>query len=99
MVSVLTGGRLGDTPRESSEDQDPSNRSNLSVSVWSDKETEKFGQIRQRRRRGIAAWGWKKLAIIAAVIIALIVALAVGLAVGLKKKTSSRYEHNTSVAQ
>lgn len=90
MVSVLTGGRLGDTPRESSEEQSH-NGSNLSVSVWSDKDAEKFGQIRQQKRRGIAAWGWKKIVIIAALIIALLVALAVGLAIGLKKKTTSRY--------
>lgn len=88
MVAALTGGRLGDTPRESSEDQTP-NGSNLSVSVWSDKDAEKFGRIRQRR--GIAGWSWKRLAILAAMIVALIIALAVGLAVGLKKKPSSRY--------
>ncbi|KAF1851540.1 uncharacterized protein K460DRAFT_401557 [Cucurbitaria berberidis CBS 394.84] len=88
MVSVLTGGRLGETPRESSEDRTP-NGSNLSVSVWSDKEAENFEQIRKRRRRGIAGWGWKRLAIIGAMVAALIIALAVGLAVGLKKKKSS----------
>lgn len=92
MVSVLTGGRLGDTPRESSEDQ-TLNGSNLSVSVWSDKDAEKFGRIRQRRHRRIAGgWGWKRLAIIAAMIVALIIALAVGLAVGLKKKAPSRLD-------
>jgi hypothetical protein len=83
-ISVLTGSRLN-TPRESSEDQ-PHNGSNLSVSVWSDRDEEKFGHVRQRRqRRGLAAWGWKKLAVVAAIIIALIVALGVGLAMGLKK--------------
>lgn len=88
VVSLLTGGRLGDTPRESSEEQSH-NGSNLSVSVWSDKDAEKFGHIRQRRRRGIAAWPRTRLAILAAIILALIVALAVGLGVGLKKKSSS----------
>ena len=71
------------TPRESSEDMH--NGSNLSVSVWSDRDEEKFGHVRQRRQRGCAAWGWKKLAVVAALIIALIVALGVGLALGLKK--------------
>lgn len=88
MVSMLTGGRLGDTPRESLEGRTP-NGSNLSVSVWSDRESEaeKFGHIRQPQRRGIAGWGWKKIAIVAAIVIAVIIALAVGLAVGLKKKS------------
>lgn len=89
VVSVLTGGRLGDTPRESSEVQTP-NGSNLSVSVWSDRDAEKFGRIRQQKARGIAGWGWKKITVIAALIVALVVALAVGLAIGLKKKTPSR---------
>lgn len=85
-MSALTGGRLN-TPRESSEEH-MHNHSNLSVSVWSDREDEKFGHIRQRgRQRGIFAWGWKKIALVAAIIIALIVALAVGLAVGLKKNS------------
>ncbi|KAI4674130.1 uncharacterized protein J4E84_010830 [Alternaria hordeiaustralica] len=84
--SVLTGGRLL-TPRESSEDMH--NGSNLSVSVWSDRDEEKFGHVRQRRQRGCAAWGWKKLAVVAALIIALIVALGVGLAMGLKKDSKS----------
>jgi len=86
VVSALTGGRLGDTPRESSEEQSR-NGSNLSVSVWSDKDAEKFGHVRQQRRKGIAGWGWKRVALGAAIIIALIIALAVGLAVGLKKDT------------
>jgi hypothetical protein len=90
-LSVITGGRLGDTPRESMEGQSH-NGSNLSVSVWSDLHTprsEKFKQFKDggNRRR----WGWKRLALIGAMVIALIVALAVGLAVGLKKKSSSRY--------
>ncbi|CAO2657887.1 Nn.00g071470.m01.CDS01 [Neocucurbitaria sp. VM-36] len=98
MVSVLTGGRLGDTPRESSEDQTP-NGSSLSVSVWSDKDAEKFGAIRQQKRRGIAGWGWKKMAIIAAMIVALIIALAVGLAVGLKKKSPSNSTPSTTTSE
>ncbi|KAF1946783.1 hypothetical protein EJ02DRAFT_462101 [Clathrospora elynae] len=85
-VSVMTGGRLGDTPRESSEDM--RNGSNLSVSVWS-KDEEKFGHIRQKSHRGFGAWGWKRIVIIAAVLIALIIALAVGLAVGTKKKNTT----------
>ncbi|RII14076.1 hypothetical protein CUC08_Gglean004217 [Alternaria sp. MG1] len=94
-MSVLTGGRLT-TPRESSEDR-PHNGSNLSVSVWSDRDEEKFGHVRQRRRRGLGAWGWKKIAVVAAIIIALIVALGVGLAMGLKKDhKSSSSEASTS---
>jgi hypothetical protein len=81
-MSVLTGGRLN-TPGGSSEGR-PHNGSNLSVSVWSDRDEEKFGHVRQRKRGGFA-WGWKKIALIAAIIVALIVALGVGLAVGLKK--------------
>lgn len=89
-LSVITGGRLGDTPRESLEDHSH-NGSNLSVSVWSDPHTprsEKFTQFKaaDNGRR----WGWKRLALIGAMVIALIVALAVGLAVGLKKKDSGR---------
>ena len=89
-LSVITGGRLGDTPRESMEDQSH-NGSNLSVSVWSDPHTprsEKFKQVRagDNSRR----WGWKRLAVIAALVIALIIALAAGLAVGFKKKSSSK---------
>lgn len=86
IMSVLTGGRLN-TPRESSEDH-MRNGSNLSISVWSDKDKdeEKFGHIRRKRRRGVCAWGWKRLALIAAVIVAFVVALGVGLALGLKKK-------------
>ena len=82
---------MGDTPRESLEDQSRSrNGSNLSVSVWSDLHTprsEKFKQIRPggNKRR----WGWKTIAIICALVIALIIALAVGLDVGMKKKGSS----------
>jgi hypothetical protein len=83
IISVLTGGRLM-TPRESSEDQ-MRNGSNLSVSVWSDRDEEKFGHVRQPRRRGIGAWGWKRIVFVAAIIIALIIALGVGLAMGLKK--------------
>lgn len=86
VVSTLTGGRLGDTPRESSEEQS-NNGSNLSVSVWSDRDAEKFGHVRQRKRGCLAAWSWRKLAVIAAIVLAFIIALAVGLAVGLKKDT------------
>ncbi|KAJ4988875.1 hypothetical protein SVAN01_05682 [Stagonosporopsis vannaccii] len=95
-LSVLTGGRLGDTPRESMENQSR-NGSNLSVSVWSDQHTprsEKFGQLNagnNGKRRG-----WKRLAVILAVVVVLIVALAVGLAVGLKKRASSGYSNSTS---
>lgn len=88
LVSLLTGGRLGETPRESCEEP-AHNDSNLSVSVWSDRDAEKFGHVRQRRSRGIASWSYRKRAVIAAIIIALIIALAVGLGVGLKKKKSS----------
>lgn len=89
-LSVITGGRLGDTPRESLENE-MYNNSNLSVSVWSDPHTprsEKFTPVKPvgNGRR----WGRKRVVLIAAVVIALIVALAVGLAVGLKKKDSSR---------
>jgi hypothetical protein len=89
-LSVITGGRLGDTPRESMEDQSH-NGSNLSVSVWSDPHTprsEKFTQLEtagKSRRRG-----WKRWALIGALVVALIIALAVGLAVGLKKKDPTR---------
>jgi len=86
MMSVLTGGRMH-TPQGSSGDRTP-NGSNLSVSVWSDKDAEKFGHIRQKKRG--RAWGRKRLAIIAGFILAVIIALAVGLALGLKKKSSSR---------
>lgn len=87
-LSVITGGRLGDTPRESMEGQSH-NGSNLSVSVWSDPHTprsEKFSQFKAggNNRR----WGWKTLAVIGVMAVALIVALAVGLAVGLKKQSS-----------
>jgi hypothetical protein len=87
-MSVLTGGRLY-TPRESSEDVH--NGSNLSVSVWSDRDEEKFGHIRQQRRRGVGAWGWKRIALVAAIIAAFIIALGIGLALGLKKKDTTRY--------
>lgn len=84
VVSALTGGRLGDTPRESSEEQSR-NGSNLSVSVWSDRDAEKFGHVRQRKPGCFARWGWKKIAVVVAILVALILALVVGLAVGLKK--------------
>jgi hypothetical protein len=87
-ISVITGGRLN-TPRESNEEQ-MANGSNLSVSVWSDRDAEKFGHVRQKRRRGFCAWGRKRIAIIAALIIVLIIALGVGLALGLKKKGTDR---------
>lgn len=90
VVSVLTGGLLGDAPRESCEAQSH-NGSNLSVSVWSDKAAEKFVELRQRKRGGFASWSRRRIAIVIAIIVALIVALAVGLAVGLKKGTTSRY--------
>ncbi|KAJ4338791.1 hypothetical protein N0V87_003706 [Didymella glomerata] len=95
-LSVITGGRLGDTPRESMEDQSH-NGSNLSVSVWSDPHTprsEKFTQLEtagKSRRRG-----WKRWALIGALVVALIIALAVGLAVGLKKKDPTRNPSSTS---
>ncbi|KAH8728459.1 hypothetical protein GQ44DRAFT_609460 [Phaeosphaeriaceae sp. PMI808] len=94
VVSVLTGGRL-DTPRESSEEPQPTpNGSHLSVSVWSDKDAEKFGKIRHRKHGGggrgfMGQWSKKRIAIILAVLLAFIIALAVGLAVGLKKKPSN----------
>ncbi|KAI8933749.1 hypothetical protein NX059_009463 [Plenodomus lindquistii] len=95
VVALLTGGRLGDTPRESGEEQSH-NGSNLSVSVWSDKDAEKFGHVRQRRRRGVAGWSRRRLLVLVAVILALIVALAVGLGVGLGKKSSSSSSSNSS---
>ena len=89
-LSVITGGRLGDTPRESIEDQSH-NGSNLSVSVWSDPHTPRSEKFKQFKTGGNGRrWGWKRLAVIGVVVIALIIALAVGLAIGLKKKTSSR---------
>jgi len=91
-ISLLTRGRLGDTPRESCEEP-THNDSNLSVSVWSDRDTEKFGHVRQGRSRGIATWSYRKRALVAALILALIVALAVGLGVGLKKKKSGSSNH------
>jgi hypothetical protein len=89
VVSVLTGGKLS-TPRESLEAKTP-NGSNLSVSVWSDKDAEKFGQIRHRKNRGpFSQWSRKKMAVVGAVVLGLIIVLAVGLAIGLKKKPSHR---------
>ncbi|KAF2033176.1 hypothetical protein EK21DRAFT_59278 [Setomelanomma holmii] len=90
VVSVLTGGRLS-TPRESSEDQTP-NGSALSVSVWSDKDAEKFGHVRQKKKKkgqGFGQWNRKRVAVILAILVAFIIALAVGLAVGLKKKSGN----------
>jgi hypothetical protein len=86
VVSALTGGRLN-TPRESSEEPTP-NGSALSVSVWSDKDAEKFGHVRHKKIQG--RWTRKRIAIVAAILIACIIALAVGLAVGLKKKPAPR---------
>jgi hypothetical protein len=91
IVSAITGGRLN-TPRESIEGKTP-NGSNLSVSVWSDKDAEKFGQIRHNKSGGaFGRWSRKKMAIVGAILLAFIVALAIGLAMGLKKKSSSRYD-------
>jgi hypothetical protein len=90
-LSVLTGGRLGDTPRESLEDH-RSNASNLSVSVWSDPHTpnqEKFVQNRPEARRG--GWSWKRIVLIVALVVVIIIALAVGLAIGMKKRAVARY--------
>ena len=77
------------TSMESSEDN-VHNGSNVSVSVWSARDEEKFGHIRQKRHR-VCVLGWKKMALIVAIIIAFIVALGVGLALGLKKKDTTRY--------
>jgi hypothetical protein len=89
VVSVLTGGKLS-TPRESIEERTP-NGSALSVSVWSDKDAEKFGYIRQKKSRGcIGTWSRRRVAIVVAILLIFIVALAAGLAVGLKKKPASR---------
>jgi hypothetical protein len=89
VVSAL-GGKLG-TPRESVEERTP-NGSALSVSVWSEKDGDKFGHIRNTKTRGfLAGWSRRRIAIAVAVLLALIIALAVGLAVGLKKKPASRY--------
>jgi hypothetical protein len=91
LLTVLTGGRH--TPGDGNGDRTP-NGSALSVSVWSDKDSEKFGHVRHQKHRGYGMWWsrWsrKRLAIIAAIVLAIIVALAVGLAVGLKKKSPSR---------
>jgi hypothetical protein len=86
MVSVLTGGRLN-TPRESSEDRTP-NGSALSVSVWSHKDAEKFGHVRNQKSSGW--WTRKRIIIVAAVLLALVIALAVGVVVGTKKKSTQR---------
>ena len=89
-LSVITGGRLGDTPRESMEDQSH-NGSNLSVSVWSDPHTPRSEKFKQFKAAGNGRrWGRRRLALIGAMLVVLIIALAVGLAVGLKKKSSSR---------
>lgn len=89
VVSVLTGGKLS-TPRESIEGERTPNGSALSVSVWSDKDGEKFGHVRHKKIGGIRNWGRKRLAIIGAILLAFIIALAIGLAVGLKKKPTGR---------
>ena len=83
-ISALTGGKLN-TPRESGEEV--RNGSNLSVSVWSDRDRdeEKFGHVRHNRRGAFGAWSRKRIILVALVVLALIVALGVGLAVGLKK--------------
>ncbi|KAF3002593.1 hypothetical protein E8E13_008376 [Curvularia kusanoi] len=96
-LSVVTGGRLGGTPRDSLEDQ-THNGSNLSVSVWSDLHTprsEKFRQFKAASNK--KRWGWKRIAVIGALVLVLIIALAVGLALGLKKK-SSKDSSSTSTA-
>lgn len=91
LASFFTGGRLGIPGRGADDQSHNGSGSNLSVSVWSDKDADKFGQVRERRHGGTRrGWAWKRIVIIAAVIVALIIALAVGLAVGLKKKASSR---------
>ncbi|KAH7391018.1 hypothetical protein DE146DRAFT_152601 [Phaeosphaeria sp. MPI-PUGE-AT-0046c] len=95
VVSVLTGGKLS-TPRESSEEQPTPNGSALSVSVWSDKDGEKFGHIRHNKSGGIRNWSRRRIAIIGAILLVVIIALAVGLAVGLKKKPASSTSPSTS---
>lgn len=80
IFAAFTGGKSS-TPNDCC----GNNNSNLSVSVWSDKDDEKFGHVRQKRRKGIFGWGWKKTALVIAILVALIIGLAVGLSVGLKK--------------
>lgn len=95
-LSVITGGRLGDTTRGCMEDESH-NGSNLSVSVWSDPHTPRSEKFRQLKTGGNGRrWKWKRLAVIGAMVIALIIALAVGLAVGLKKKSSSELSSSSS---
>lgn len=95
VVSVLTGGKLS-TPRESLEAKTTPNGSALSVNVWSDKDSEKFGHVQHRTSGGIfSRWSRKKMAIAGAMLLAFIIALAVGLAFGLKKKSSERYDSTT----
>ncbi|KAF1914318.1 hypothetical protein BDU57DRAFT_588669 [Ampelomyces quisqualis] len=87
-VSILTGEKLS-TPRESIEARTP-NGSVLSVSVWSDKDADKFGHIRHAASGGgWRSWSRKRITIILAILLALVIAVAVGLAVGLKKNASS----------
>jgi hypothetical protein len=89
VVSVLGGGMLK-TPRESIEERTP-NGSALSVSVWSEKDNDNFGQIRHTKNRGcLGRWSRKRIAVAVAILLAFIIALAVGLAVGLKKKPARR---------
>jgi hypothetical protein len=88
VVSVLTGGKLT-TPRESIDERTP-NGSALSVSVWSDKDAEKFGRIRHKKTRCIQSWSRRRIAIVVAILLIFIIALAAGLAVGLKKKPENR---------
>lgn len=78
------------TPRESIEGERTPNGSALSVSVWSDRDGEKFGHVRHKKGGGMRNWSRRRIAIIAAILLALIIALAAGLAVGLKKKPASR---------
>ncbi|KAF2128022.1 hypothetical protein P153DRAFT_294269 [Dothidotthia symphoricarpi CBS 119687] len=87
LTSFFAGGRLG-IPSTDDRSRNGSG-SNLSVSVWSDKDGDKFGQVRDRKHGGTRrGYGRKRIIIVAAIVIALIVALAVGLALGLKKKSS-----------
>jgi hypothetical protein len=89
-VASVLGSKLV-TPRESVDEQTP-NGSALSVSVWSEKEGNRFGHIRNTKKRGfLAGWSRRRIAIAVAVLLALITALAVGVAIGLKKKPASRY--------
>jgi hypothetical protein len=96
VVSVLTGGKLN-TPRESIDERTP-NGSALSVSVWSEKDNEKFGHVRHVKKRGfLAHWSRKRIAIAVAILLAFIIALAVGVAVGTKKKPASRYDLSNAI--